>query len=182
LVSYNGIAKKADIDTAEYTILSASVSIGERDFTLFYSQSASSIDFYFRNMFNIFEHCPISAKTNCKTNTERSVASINGINSFYDQKDSQEKAVETQPLSQGLAQWISQLCISPHVYIAPEYVSDTSDMKEVLISESTVEVADDNEELNVVKFTWKEIDGKPSFSVPAIKTSIYNPVFSKTYQ
>lgn len=180
-MSYYGIAQKADIDTAEYIILSASVTIGERDYTLFYSQSAPSVDFYFRNMFNIFEHCPISAKTICKTNTERSVASINGINSFYDQKDSQENAVETQPLSQGMAQWISQLCISPHVYIAPEYVSDTSNMKEVLITESTVEVADDNEELNVVKFTWKDVDGKPSFSIPAINSSVCNQVFNKTY-
>jgi len=217
-VSYNGIAKKADIDTAKYIILSASVSIGERDFTLFYSQSAPSIDFYFRNMFNIFEHCPISAKTICKTNTERSVASINGISSFYDQKDSQENAIETQPLSQGLAQWLAQLCISPSVYMSPGVVEDIgkgnfgnasqsdgvqysssgsqgtktnqeeqvqrcgTEMKEILITESTVEVSDDNEELNVVKFTWKEIDGKPSYSVPEYKSSVYNPVFNKTYK
>lgn len=165
------------------TILSVSITIGERSFSMFYSDGVPSVDFYFRNAFNVYEHCPIVCKTTEKTSTERSIAMCNGRQSFYDQKDSRKNEIETAPLSPLVARWMSQLAISREAYIAPSCTDDVTDMHEILVTDSDLAISDTDDEMNIVKLTWEYPDGKPDIEmgIEGSVSNLYSKEYNETY-
>lgn len=87
--------------------------------------------------------------------------------------------MESAPLTQTDAEWVEQIFISHSVRHG--VASDVTTLPEVIITESTCEIADKDTELNKVKFTWQFADKRPH--LPAVSTSaeIFTEPFNPTF-
>ena len=148
----NYCTEESDYDFSALTLLSYSISMGQRTFTYYVDQEFKpSVRFRFRNAFNAEETIYLDAVTVTKTDTERSLATSHGKSLFYDQVDSQEYEVTTAALSTEEAAWASQLLLSHKV----QRVEEDGSLTEVLITDMTAEVTDSDEEHRRLKFTYR---------------------------
>ena len=76
-----------------------------------------------------------------------------GRHSFYDQSVDKTYEVETAPMFQAEAEWVAQLFMSHSVRLGT--ASDPDTLPEVIITDSTCEIDDNDEKLHNVKFTWQ---------------------------
>ncbi len=161
---------------SELTPLCYSFRIGGRKLTYFVDPDFKpTARFRFRNAFNVDETIYLEGETVTKTDTERSMATSHGVSMFYDQVDSQEFEVTTAPLSSEEAAWATQLLLS-HKVLRMEAYGET---EEVLITDMSAEVTDDDSEYRRLKFTYRL--AKQGASLDFRNQVISNSRFTETY-
>lgn len=147
-----------------HKILACTIELGKRMFTLYFDDFNPDVTFIFKNCFNVYETIELNAITTAKTKVDRSVAIANGRNSFYDQTTEKYFEVQTASLQYDMAILIEQL-FSSHLVRIVDYsyteLEVEDEYQQVLITDSTCEVSDNDEEINSVKFTWQYVEKRP---------------------
>ena len=162
-------------------LMSYTLEFNNRFSTTYITDEIPTISFTFKNCFNVEETIYLNAVTTTKTKVNRSMAISQGRHSFYDQSVDKTYEVETAPLTQAEAEWVEQLFMSHSVRLG--VASDTSTLPKVIITESTCEIDDNDEQLHKVKFTWQFVEQRPHLhaqlndSDSRIFTEPYNHVF-----
>lgn len=182
MIKYDDIVQRLEDAGVELkTLLSYTITWGERVFTYYVHDARPDVGFTFRNCFNVIETVSFCGITTSKTKVERSVATARSEISFYDQRTTKEYEVQSSPLTMDEARWIEQLFISRSVRLGID--SDFSSLPEVLIIDSSCEISDSNADMNRVKFTWRFQDSLPhNIEVEALEDRIYQEQFTHQYQ
>ena len=148
-----------------FDVLSDTIDIGLRSFTYFFSERVPDIGFYFYNQFNAIELCELHATTTVKTKVKRSEAVAGGSLMLYDKSVEQTFEVQAEGLTLKKARWLEELfasdrvCLLNRPYGEEDYLDEM--FPEVLITDSTSEAQDGDEELNKVKFTYRHVSARP---------------------
>lgn len=158
-------------------LLAYTVEFNGRYCTAYITDEVPDIAFTFKNCFNVEETIYLNAVTTTKTKVNRSMAISQGRHSFYDQSVDKTYEVETAPLTQAEADWIEQLFMSHSVKLGTAYA--TSSLPEVIITESTCEIDDNDEQLKRVKFTWQFVDQRPRSTSASASDS--DGIFTEPY-
>lgn len=132
-------------------LLSFTVHVGLRSMTFFVTDEQPDFRLSFLNAFNITEYAELYAVTTRKQKVERSEAHCNFDHIFYDQNTEISFEVETSALPFEEAVWLNQLFSSRYVAI-PIYGNV---YEQVLITDSSSEIADSDKEQIRLKFTYK---------------------------
>lgn len=160
-------------------ILSYTVEFNGRFFTYYIADFVPEVKFTFRNCFNVEDTAYFDAITTSKTKVNRSLAIAKGQYSFYDQSVEKSYEVQSAPLTQEEAEWVEQLFISHSVRLGTSTVVDN--LPEVIITDMTCEVADNDEELNQVKFTWQYVDKRPHLPAPPTESEVFTDEFNQVF-
>lgn len=167
-----------------YDIIGVTVRIGQRSITVYYTKRKPDIRLYFTNMFNALEIAELVGDTTAKTKVKRTEAVCDGIVSFYDQSVEQSFEFQTAGLTAEYAEWLGQLFMSRDVRIINKPYHEEDNLNEpypsVLITDSTCEVQDGDEELNTVKFTYRYTSDRPESSV-ALPDRIHTDTFKTPF-
>lgn len=162
-------------------LLSYSVEYNNRYFTYYVLDTVPDVVFTFKNCFNVVETAFFNAITTTKTKVNRSMAISLGEHLFYDQSVDKTYEVQTASLTADEAYWVEQLLFSHSVRLGTSTSIDS--LPEVIISDSDCEIADNDEELNKVKFTWQFAKTAPHLQKSfrsdnsGVFTEPYNNVF-----
>lgn len=141
--------------TTEVTLLSITVCVGtSRMFTYYFTKTPPQEQFFFSNAFNIMELMTLDGKTTKKFTSQRSEAVCGGRSVFYDLRNEMAFEFETVRLRKETAETLMQMFISPEIY------KDADLLKGVVVKDFSYEIADDDSEKRIVKFTWKYADNR----------------------
>lgn len=163
-------------------VLSYTIEFNNRHFIYYVVDNEPNVVFTFKNCFNVYEEIYLNAVTTTKTEVNRSMAISQGRHSFYDQSVDKTYEVETAPMTQAEAEWVEQLFMSHSVRLGTATDPDT--LPEVIITDSTCEIDDNDEKLHKVKFTWQFVEHRPHLQTSArtdeqrIFTEPYNHTFN----
>lgn len=178
-VDYNSLSS---LVPSESFILSATVLIGNRAMTYYFSDDMPNIILLFFNAFNCYELAALNCITTTITKANRSVAMCNGINQFYNQSNEQSFEVQTAPLLYNVAQWLTQLAISPEVRLVQSYdklaENNAKVLPVILLTEVESKVSNSNENLNSLKFTFQFAEPRPKININAVDA---NRIFTEEY-
>lgn len=152
-------------NAAPYEILGVTVEIGRRSVTIYYSDRRPDLRLWFANMFNCPELAELHGDTTAKTKVKRSEAVCADTLRLYDQSVEQQFEFQADALSADTAHWLTQLFTSRDVRIIDRPYNDEDYLNEsfpsVLITDSTSEVQDGDDELNKIKFTYRHASTRP---------------------
>ena len=135
--------------TSVSKLLSFAIEFNNRYFTYYVTDKVADVSFVFKNCFNVDEIAYFNAITTTTTKVNRSTAVVGGRHLFYDQSVDKTYEVESAPLTSDEAYWVEQLLMSHSVRL------NDSSLHDVIITDSTCEISDNDEQLNKVKFTWQ---------------------------
>ena len=166
--------KGLDVDK----ILSYTIQFQDRYFTYYVTDQEPCLSFTFKNCFNVDEIAYIYAITTTKTKVNRSLAISCGEHLFYDQSVDKAYDVESASLTADEADWIEQLFYSHSVRLGVS--DDITSLPKVIITESTCEIADNDESLNKVKFTWQFAEKSPHLQ-KSFRQNLNDKVFTEQY-
>lgn len=148
-----------------YEILGVTVEIGRRSITIYYSDRSPDLRLWFANMFNCTELAELHGDTTAKTKVKRSEAVCADTLRLYDQSVEQQFEFQADALSIDTARWLTQLFTSRDVRIIDRPYNEEDYLNEsfprVLITDSTSEVQDGDDELNKIKFTYRHASVRP---------------------
>lgn len=114
------------------------------------------LTFGFRNMFNAYEYLDVVGTVSRKTKVDRETAVCSGRTMQYDQTVERTYEVQTGPLTDEQVREVEQLvgsrdirlCASGHDY-------------DVIITDHSIEIDNDDESLSLIKFTFRFADNRP---------------------
>lgn len=173
------VASLAELGYSDVQLASFSVSVGQRSFSFFFSAHKPDVEFTFLNIFNVPEVASFSAVTTAKTSVGRSLAKLRNKAVFYDQTTEKTYDVQTAPLHSSVATWVEQLFESVDVRLGRNLDLDV--LPEILITDSTVEITDNNAELNRVKFSWRFADERVHNYSNEASARIFQQQFTKQF-
>lgn len=179
------LAQRISHPVEEITVQAITIRNEDHLLTYYVSRQKPSVGFMFRNTFNLLETVYLWAKTTEKLKVERSVAVCNQRSSFYDQTTTLTYDVETAPMPAEEAKWVAQMLSSEDVrLIDPNTMAldpDTELLPHVFITDLTSEIQDGQEDMNIIKFTWRFADERPALRPPLpgrIHQDAFTPFFN----
>lgn len=168
----------------DYEILGVTVEIGDRSVTIYYSDTTPDLRLWFTNMFNCLELAELHGDTNAKTKVKRSEAVCSDTLRLYDQSVEQSFDFQADNISLETARWLTQLFTSRDVRIVNRPYNEEDYLNEsfpsVLITDSTSEVQDGDDELNKVKFTYRHTSVRPDSRISLIER-IHNETYKNPF-
>ena len=148
IVDQNTQASDSTVDGVEYHV-------GNRQFSIFFTDEEPTDTFTFLNAFNLTETAYLFGATTTKTEVERSEAVCGRKTQFYDETIVVKHEVETSVLSSDEAKWLNQLLTSK---LVQRPISD-SQSAQVLITDISSEITNSDNDRTRLKFSWKYADG-----------------------
>ena len=180
-IKYDTIVELLTADGYSVTRLMAYTIEYNNRFCSFYVVDYSpEMVFTFKNCFNVDETVYLNAITTVITKVNRSLVVSQGRNSFYDQTTDKTYEVQSSSLTAQEAEWIEQLFISHSVRLGVS--DDIATLPQVLITECTCEIADNDEEPNKVKFTWQYVEQRPHLSIPTNGDGCFTKEYNHVYK
>ena len=159
-------------------LLSATIYIGARSFTLFFTSERPTLWLYFSNSFNSPDQLPLTATTKRKLAFSRSTAICCGTSSSYDDQTELEYETETSALTPTLARDLTTALQSPSLCItSPDYPQGTP----ILVTDIESELSDASNELCHVKFNWKPVRQQPMLTTSSKHAHIFNTNYNPTF-
>jgi len=137
----------------ETTVHGAIYQIGNRRYSVYFTDEEPTDQFEFLNAFGVQETYYLYGATTVKTEIDRSEAICGRKTQYYDETVHVLHEVETAPLMVEEAEWLSQMLTSKWI----ARLTGT-ELKQVLISDIVSEITDDGEELIRLKFSWRYPD------------------------
>ena len=158
------------------TLHSFTFEVGERMFTYYFTDDVPHLHFVFRNAFNVPELITLFGKTTTVIKTKKSEAVCGGRTTYYDRSNEKEYDFESVRLSPEKMRWVEQLILSHDI---TQYGNDRY---RVLITAFTYEVADDDKEDYIIKFTWRNADEDFMIEFPySLNTRIFTQEYDQTF-
>ena len=151
--------------------------------TCFLASSSAYLTFSFRNIFNVKEYIDVAGVMTRKTEVSRDTAICAGNARQYDRAVSRSYEVQSAPVpAEQIAIWEQFVASNELTLIlgGKEY--------EAIISEHTCEPSTDDENLCVVKFSWRFAHVRPRLfdssmdGVMPQRRSVFNDSFSAEYE
>lgn len=140
------------------------------------------LEFYFRNIFNVYEYLDVVGTVKQKTKVDREIAVCSGYARQYDQKTERTYEVTTGPLTIDEARAVEQLIMSHDVELC---CSD--DFYKVLITDHTIEQDNDDSTLTSIKFTFRFASERVKFTSDEVsalapsRSSIFSQEFTAEF-
>lgn len=154
-------------------VLSCTIKVGNRAFTIFYEDAAFMRCLSFKNCFNMWEDFSLRGVTTRKTEVDRQQAVCNGIVQFYDQRDKFTYEFQSTGLPVGELRALEQLITSREVKL---------NESPILITEHECEFHDDNAALNTIKFTFRYADERQHIEQDELPSdSVFNEKYNHTF-
>lgn len=148
-----------------------------RMFTYYLTEKAPDLYFRFYNAFNHRDFIPLYGKTTTKMKTQKSEAVCGGETAYYDCNSEKLYEFESERLTPDMMQWLEELLTSHYV------TKNGSASSRVLITDYTYEVADDDTEKYIAKFTWKYADNRLTLEKPYEgNAKVFTQQFKDTFQ
>ena len=158
------------------TLHSFTYEVGERMFTYYFTDDIPQLQFIFRNAFNVSERITLFGKTTTVIKSKKSEAICGGRTIYYDRSNEKEYEFESVRLSPEKMRWVEQLILSHNI------TRYESDKYRVLITAFTYEVADDDKEDYIIKFTWRYADDDFFIEFPySLNTRIFTQEYDETF-
>lgn len=136
-------------------LLSVTVTVGTRTFSIFFTDEEPPRIFRFKNAYNIQELAFIFGTAKMKSVFTNKQASVNGVTSFYDRSKEVTWEVETSALVPEEAQWLNQLFDSPSAYV---HIGNAL-TENVLFDGVTSEISDADNDTIRLKFSYRYDSG-----------------------
>lgn len=151
-------AKANGVSPWAVSLISYTVSVAGKTAVAIIDDKLTAADlFIYRNCFNVPECIWLGGVTTEKTEVKRSEAVINGVTRQYDRRVSKTYTLESWPITHMATEQVSQL-VASHTVMRPMAGSLQA---RVIITDSTCEMADSDEDLNTVKLTWRYDKSRP---------------------
>lgn len=154
---------------SDFDIIGLTFEIGRRAVTIYYTDHRPDLRLWFKNMFNCPELAELTGDTTAKTKLKRSETVCAGRVALYDQSAEQTFEFQADGLSPDTADWLTQLLTSRDVRLVNRAYSEEDYLDEgfpeVLITDSTAEVQDGDDELNKIKFTYRHTSDRPDSGI-----------------
>lgn len=176
-------AENNNVNPNGISLLTFTASTGQRSVTFWTDNSLALGDaFYFKNCFNAWDVIYLNGLTSAKTDVEVEKAVVENKHLLYDRRVDKSHEIKVRGLSAADETAIEQL-VSSHQVMKCIGLAEGHDgnFKEILITDSTCEIDDDDENLNDISFKWRYADDRPLLFAEESKgifTSQYNIVFS----
>lgn len=186
-VDYADLSERVAEASHPTQVLGVTVDIGRRSATLLYPLHSplSTLRFYFCNMFNVPEVAEIQAVTTAKQKVKTAEAVCDGSLRLYDHSVTQEYEVEADGLSLDRARWLAQMLASRDMRLIDRPMGEedflNENYPEILITDSTCELSDGDDELSKIKFTYRFAAERPLSGLAVadrIHTSQYKNPFN----
>lgn len=190
--SYSGVAASTGIDSIYFDfyeyychyedekggrLQSITCKMGNRMFTYYLTEKEPDLYFMFYNAFNRMEFILLYGKTTIKMKTQKSEAVCGGVTTYYDCNSEKLYEFESQRLTPDMMRWLEELFAS-HLITRNGSLST-----KVIITDYTYEVADDDTEKYIAKFTWKYADNRLVLDKPyELNARVFTNQFDKTFQ
>lgn len=136
-------------------LLSVTITLGTRTFSIFFTDEEPPRIFYFKNAYNVEESAYIFGTAKMKSVFTNKQASVSGVTSFYDRSKEVTWEVETSALVPEEARWLNQLFDSPSAYV---HVGNAL-MEYVLFDGVTSEISDADNDTVRLKFSYRYESG-----------------------
>ncbi len=179
-----GNVLQAHSELAGAKILAATLEAGSRSFTYFVDHSFTpQLTLLFRNAFNCWECAELACEVTHKQEAELQLAQVGSRSEPYDQRTAQSFEVECAPMPREQADWLAEMLSSHEVRMADgrEDAEDPTDFRQVIITDSTLEVAESDTELAEVKFTFRFTDESPHLLAPYFGDEMQQRIFTDEY-
>lgn len=138
-----------------YRIISATYKMGNKSYSIFFTEEGEPMAFQFVNAFGCREMAFVYGKETRKTEAEHSEAVLGRRTVYYDDKVKVTHEVETAPITYNQAMALNQLLTSPEV----KRKLDSTRMPEVLLSDLGSEISTSDKDEIKLKFSWRYADG-----------------------
>lgn len=163
------------------TEVSVTLAAGNSYKTWFIVKDAEFLRFVYRNIFNAQEFVDVVCEVTDKTTINRDDSICNGSVIQYNQNTERVYEVVTAALTPTEAKLIDQLVNSREISV---FVGDTP--QAVIITASTLEMSNADDQLPVAKFTWRFRDQRPRLlpdDTPAFRKSsnIFTEQFTREF-
>lgn len=150
--------------------------------TLFVCDMPDFLEFRFRNCFNCPESVFVSGASVMKTEVARDMAVCAGQAQHYNHLTTRSYEHTTTPLTRTEAAAISQLIESRSVSVMADGIE-----YQVIITDNTSEVSNDDASLNTLKFTWRFTGKRPRLFGETLKpltenSGIFTEQFTDPFQ
>ena len=173
------LASLAELGYNDVQLASFSVAVGLRQFAFYISAVKPDVEFSFLNIFNVPEVASFSAVTTAKTSVDRSIAKLCNKAVFYNQQTEKSYDVQTAPLHRSVAMWVEQIFESADVRLGNNFALD--ELPEIIITDSTAEITDNDAELNRVKFSWRFAEERVHHFFDAHSARIFQQQFTTQF-
>lgn len=151
--------------------------VNERMFTYYLVDKVPDLYLSFANAFNIREVITINGKTTTVIKREKSEAVCGGVTRYYDCNFEKLYEFESERLTTAEVKLFEEFVTSDKVLLYD------STAHRILITDFTYEVADDDAEKNIVKFTWRYADNRRAMPIKYERNMrIFTEQFDKTFQ
>lgn len=160
-----------------------SVEHAGRQLMCYITPAAAFISFQFRNIYNVPELIDVEGVVVTKSETSRSSAICSGDIVQYDRKTDRTYQFTSGPLTSEEVESMQQLISSHSVQISVDGV-----MHDVIIDDHTCEASTEDDELSVVKFTWRFKGRRPVqfnsafFGILPSRRDIFSDEYSPEYE
>ena len=168
----------SDVGGDEGAVLhSVTYRVNDRMFTYYLEFKEADILFGFNNAFNVRETMTLCGKTTTVLKRDKNEAVCGGVTQYYDCTYEKLYEFESERLTPVQMQWVEEMLTSDAVY----YNNATS--YRVIITDFTYEVADDDTEKFIAKFTWKYADNRLAMPLDSKRNArVFTTQFDKTFQ
>lgn len=164
-----------------FSVVSFSVSIGDRRTTFFVDRRHSQRQFYFRNAFYAWELAIIPASQKSKVESDSSMALCGDTYIPYDIQHTRTFEVQTASLLLSHARWFEQLVTSPEIRIRDVAGTSVEDLPQILIVDYDYEIDDAPGAVNAFRFTWKYADKRSYINLSYITAGVFSEQFTPQF-
>ncbi len=165
----------------KFSVVSFSVSIGDRRTTFFVDRRHSQRQFYFRNAFYAWELAIIPASQKSKVESDSSMALCGDTFIPYDIQHTRTFEVQTASLLLSHARWFEQLVTSPEIRIRDIAGTAVEDLPQILIVDYDYEIDDAPGAVNAFRFTWKYADKRSYINLSYITAGVFSEQFTPQF-
>lgn len=176
----NQTAEKNDSDIVKVSYFA--ISHGSKQKIFYLADHPFFLTFCFKNIFNVSEYLDVVGVVNRKTAYDREMAVCSGKMKQYNQTVERTYEVQTGPLTDEQARELEQLIGSRSVQLC----SSAFDY-DVIITDHTIDISNDDESLSSVKFTFRFAGERPQLvsedmgALMPARTNVFSPEFTAEF-
>lgn len=180
-ISLSSVISLVGSSHGNFSVVSFSVSIGDRRTTFFVDRRHSQRQFYFRNAFYAWELAIIPASQKSKVESDSSMALCGDTYIPYDIQHTRTFEVQTASLLLSHARWFEQLVTSPEIRIRDIAETAVEDLPQILIVDYDYEIDDAPGAVNAFRFTWKYADKRSYINLSYITAGVFSEQFTPQF-
>lgn len=164
-------------DNDDVELLSAAIINGNRVKTIYFLPGTPDIRLIFKNCFNALEAIDLKGLLTEKTKVSKETANVAGKRVAYNQRTEKEYEFVSEGLTMDEARSIDQLLNAHQAWALVD-----GKPVEIIVTDHTCEIDNNDEAQPTVKFTWQFADIKPRLNAELLAVALRDPgIFTKEF-